>query len=597
MYKTSIILVLVLQMVGPAFGQTPQQAGQAPATRTTGGFISPSEVNFRIGYDIRTFVVMAAVNLAGFDSEQGGQPLSPARVELKKDLAKVSPAIKSKLEAFYKSHRRPNIDEAVDATRYAAMSLLMTQPPAFMIYQREGNEVPSDLRPLLGFIPLVQEFYVNSNLKDLFAKYNSIADVYGAAYTRAAGETIYQTLEYFHTQPQTVINMRPFVVTTQEPGGGKREKQTVITRTRTRQLFLVPDPLSAIGASIVRDDILNQKDELISRKVGDDYIIVVGPSRTPNTEAIRRALIRFVIDPMIERHLKPALEFKDQITKLVLEVPTAGAQYGSSVYLVLRESLAEAASARIRRIAATQSGGSYSEDDATYDLAQAYLRGGVLAFHFYEALTGLEKVGINIEDFFDQMVATTKFEREATRAKEFEPLVARVAEARRASAASAASKPAENREAAASPIARKILLSDDMIRQRRFPEAKIILEEILAQEPRNARALYGMAQVVNNTPSREEADPNADENDKIQSQHDRLKLAIQLYQKAIENASKETEGWLIQWSHVFLGRIYDFQEFRVDAIAEYEKAIALGELSPEAYKAALEGKQRPHGQK
>ena len=125
----------------------------------------------------------------------------------------------------------------------------------------------------------------------------------------------------------------------------------------------------------------------------------------------------------------------------------------------------------------------------------------------------------------------------------------------------------------------------------------MILEDILKTEPKNARALYGMAQVVNNTLTPVEADPKADENDKIQSQHDRLKLAMGFFRKAIESASRESEGWLIQWSHVFIGRIYDFQEFRADAIAEYEKAIALGEASAEAYKAAQEGKLRPYGQK
>jgi tetratricopeptide (TPR) repeat protein len=594
MRKASIILSIILQMVVPASGQDAGKAAGQPSARPESGYIAPSEVNFRIGYDIRTFVVMAAINLAGFDSEPGGQPLSAARAELRRDLARVSPDIKRKLADFYKSHRRANIDEAVDATRYAALSLLMTQPPAFSIYEREANTIPPDLRPLLGFVPLVQQFYINSGIKDLFAKYDSIADVYVKAYNRPVGESIYRTLEYFHTRPQTVINMRPLVVTKDDPSGGKRQKQTVITRTRTRQLYLVPDPLSAIGSSVVRDDILNQKDELLARKIGDDYLIIVGPSRTPNTEAVRQAFIRYVIDPMIERHLRASLEYKDQITSLVAGVPTAGRQYGTSVYLVLRESLAEATAARIRRLIAIQTGGGYAEDEAAYDLAQAYLRGGVLAFHFYEALTGLEKVGINIEDFFDQMVATTKFDREAARSKEFEPVVARVLEARKSGAARSSSGVSE---ASVSPVARKILLSDDLIRERKHSEARVVLEEILALEPRNARALYGMAQVVNSIPSPAESDPKADENDKIQGQHERLKLAIELYKKAIENASKESEGWLIQWSHVFIGRIYDFQEFRSDAIAEYEKAIALGEVSPEAYKAALEGKARPYGQK
>ena len=172
MRKASIIIILLLQMVVPAFGQDASQANKAPAARPDVGFLAPSEVNFRIGYDIRTFTVMAAINLAGFDSELGGQPLSPARVELRRDLEKVNPALRSKLASFYVSHRRPNVDEAIDAARYAALSLMMTQPPAFSIYQREGITIPPDLQPLLGVVPLIQQFYVSAGIKELFAKYN-----------------------------------------------------------------------------------------------------------------------------------------------------------------------------------------------------------------------------------------------------------------------------------------------------------------------------------------------------------------------------------------------------------------------------------------
>jgi tetratricopeptide (TPR) repeat protein len=146
-------------------------------------------------------------------------------------------------------------------------------------------------------------------------------------------------------------------------------------------------------------------------------------------------------------------------------------------------------------------------------------------------------------------------------------------------------------------VTRQVVISNDLIRQRRFGEARPVLEEILAQHPDNARALYGMAQVVNQTPSAAESDPKAEENDKIQAQHDRLEQAMKLYHKAIEHASATSEGWLIQWSHVFIGRILDFEEFRNDAVAEYEKAIVLGELPNGAYREALEGKQKPFGQK
>ena len=277
-------------------------------------------------------------------------------------------------------------------------------------------------------------------------------------------------------------------------------------------------------------------------------------------------------------------------------MPTAAKMVGPSVYLVMRESLARAAEARMRRIEAKERGTSYTEDDAVFDLAQGYLRGAVLAFHFYNSLVGLEQVGINIEDIFDQMLATTKFDREETRAAEFEPVVARVSAARRAAAARG-----ETRDPAGSAItaalSAKILLSDDLIRERKFVEARGVLAEILAVEPKNARALYGMAQIVSQTPSGAEADPKAEENDKIQAQHERLEEAIKLFRRAIESASPGSEQWLVQWSHVFVGRILDFQDFRLDAIAEYEKAIALGPVANGALKEAEAGKQRPFGQK
>ena len=48
---------------------------------------------------------------------------------------------------------------------------------------------------------------------------------------------------------------------------------------------------------------------------------------------------------------------------------------------------------------------------------------------------------------------------------------------------------------------------------------------------------------------------------------------------------------------MLLGRIYDFQEFRADAVVEYEKAISMGDIPHGAFKEASEGKQRPYGQK
>ena len=603
MPKSILAFLIGLSLVSAAVAQQPKpqpKKTEQPTAVEEAGFIPPSDVNVRIEPDVRTLVVMAAINLAGFDYEAQGQPLSPARAELRKDLANLNPQIRQELAAFYKSHRRPEIDEAVDAQRYAALSLLMTQPPAFTVYTRDDNNdgkpdnIPDDLQPLIrdGFVRLVSRFYMTSGIKDLLPKYVSVGQAYSNLYRRPVGEMIYKTLEYFHTKPETIVRLRPLVVETKPTdGSARRETQRMISRTRTRQVYVIPDPLAAVDTSVIRDDLLNQKEDILARRVGDDYTLIIGPSVTPNRGAIRSALIRFVLDPMIERHLKAALEYKGQILDLLGAIPAVTPNIGPSVYLILRQSLAAAAETRMRRIQAAETGGTYTEDDAIYDLSQNYLRGAVLVFHFYESLKGFEQVGINIEDFFDQMVATTKFDREAKRAAEFQPVVARVSAARKSGG------PKPGTEAEPATAVSKIVLSDDLIRQRRYDEARPLLEEVIRTQPKNARALYGLAQVLRQVPSPVESDSKADEDDKIQAQYNRLQQVIKLYRDAIENASKESELWLIQWSHVSIGRILDFQEFRADALEEYEKAIALGDVPNGAYKEALEGKQRPFGQK
>ncbi|MGH9828847.1 MAG: hypothetical protein ACREDR_36975, partial [Blastocatellia bacterium] len=96
------------------------------------GFIPPSDINVQIVSDVRSLVVMAAVNMAGFDFETGGAPLSPARAELRRDLAGMPPALKAQLATFYSSHRRAGVDEAADALRYETLAMLMNQPPGFI---------------------------------------------------------------------------------------------------------------------------------------------------------------------------------------------------------------------------------------------------------------------------------------------------------------------------------------------------------------------------------------------------------------------------------------------------------------------------------
>ena len=110
------------------------------------------------------------------------------------------------------------------------------------------DRFPTDLEPLLEFVPLLREFYIKGGLRELIPKYIAIGEAYATEYRNPVGNVIYDVLDYFHTRPETVINMRPLVVTTGETDG-KRQKETVITRTRTQAS--VCDPRSAGPARYV----------------------------------------------------------------------------------------------------------------------------------------------------------------------------------------------------------------------------------------------------------------------------------------------------------------------------------------------------------
>src|SRR5205085_4860807 len=190
MIRTILAFLLCITPAASALAQ--EKSGAVASNQPQSqGFVLPADVNVRVESDPRTLVVMAAINVAGFDSESGGQPLSPLRAELRKDLTGVDPQLRARLAAFYKAHRRAGVDEMTDAARYAALSLLMTAPPGFNVHTPPGTVLPEDLQSLLSvgkdeseptIQKLVRDFYLTSGVKNFLAKYTQVADTYATAY-------------------------------------------------------------------------------------------------------------------------------------------------------------------------------------------------------------------------------------------------------------------------------------------------------------------------------------------------------------------------------------------------------------------------------
>jgi len=116
----------------------------------------------------------------------------------------------------------------------------------------------------------------------------AIGQAYATAYRGPVAWRFTTSSITFIRDLKPLSTLRPLVVTTGQVEG-KRQKETVITRTRTRQVFVIPDPLAPLDTSTVRGDILNQKEDLLARRIGDDYIVIVDPRelQTPTPLARR----------------------------------------------------------------------------------------------------------------------------------------------------------------------------------------------------------------------------------------------------------------------------------------------------------------------
>lgn len=550
-----------------------------------------AQFNIFVGPDERLFVAMAAINFAGFDLETPDSPPNQLRAELKKDLASTPADLTEKMRQFFQSippreRNRPQLAAAV-----AALAISATPLPDFKLPASSGV-LPDDALPLANFAPLVAEFYARSPIKSLIPKYAGNYNSYGELLQAIANLEVTDALSFLHTAPITESLDAPAMI---DPNSARRDNLPSSERKRrTRALYIIPDLLGPFDRVYTRNDILNAGETKTYRRIGDDFFLVLGAPRETPQKAVRRTILRFILEPVIARSGLAIASRRDLIVKLAETAPKRENTGRSNVFEIMRESLSRAVEARLgvraiqlelRRRGITAAGQPAliaAEEDALFEVHQARERGASLAVHFYEQLAVLDQTGLDILEWLPKMVENIDEAKEKKRPAEFAELGPRV-EKRRAEAAA---------KIVGSPKLAKLAQADDFLRARKYDEARPILEEILKEEPKNARALFGLAEIMAKRQTPIEADPAADESDKLAALQERLEAAVGAYVKAVE-AAKPEEKWLVSQSLVMMGKIYDFADRRADAVAAYEKAIALGDVKDGAYAEAVKGKAQP----
>src|SRR5215510_12390305 len=167
--------------------------------------LSLADVNTDIGVDKRVIVMMAALNIAGYDYESSNRQLSALRRQIREDLKATDPGLVGRLRAYFQKHRKGENDVTAVAP-YLSLALSMAEPPAFTI-DTPAERLPEEVRAIADFALLLEEFYRSAEFSKLmpnyFAAYVSVAQTYGAPVGLALGTA----LSYLHSEP--VLELPP----------------------------------------------------------------------------------------------------------------------------------------------------------------------------------------------------------------------------------------------------------------------------------------------------------------------------------------------------------------------------------------------------
>jgi hypothetical protein len=316
------------------------------------------------------FAVMTAMNACGYDSDLADS--SPIRARVR---AEVAEAVKTpraeeaqrRMCAFYNEHMQP--ENARELAQYVSLALYLGDPPAFTPIVTEAD-MPPDALYVLGFVPLLQNFWVTADMNRTWRKH----------------EHDYESLvEQFH-KPVTELLFATDIYLKQPMSGYVGRGFTVYV-----------EPMGPPG-------------QVNARNYGADYFMVVSPEKDKlNVDKIRHTYLHYILDPLA---LKRPTDMR-RISPILETVKTAPLDetYKRDITLLLTESLIRAVEARL-------TGGPKGVEAPRLEKVDVSMKEGfVLTRYFYEQLVTFEKSAIGLKDAYGDWLHFLDPNREIKRAQ------------------------------------------------------------------------------------------------------------------------------------------------------------------------------------
>jgi tetratricopeptide (TPR) repeat protein len=455
-------------------------------------------VNLRFLPDVRVFAAMAAINAAGFDLDAENAAVNASRRLVRERLTRLPPGLRTRLQQFYRE-RDSERDPFAQQSKYISYALFLGGPPEFPLPIRP-QDLPPEVAPVAGFETLLQELWTKGGLDRLWAEIRPSYVAEAESYRPLLRDMIVESLRYLRIDARVSLD---------------------------RRVIFIPDLLNAFG-------IVN------ARNVGDDYFVVVGPTRRDGklTASVRHEYLHYLLDPLVAKY-RAYLPDAAPFLKRTSQMPEALPSYKDDFPLMVSESLVRAVDIRLRLAApAARSEG----------ILQDYERGWILVPYFDETLQKFEQGTPSVLELFPGILEGILWDAEARRDEAMAQLK-RELTSRSASASPAQDLPQEPRSRA-----RELLdQANSLLLARRFDEAEPLLKQALLEEEGNPNALFGLAQIA--------------------VRRMELEAALDLYERAAANS--RDQAWIAGWSLVHRGNIYGQLGNIARARAEWNRVLLL----------------------
>jgi len=297
-------------------------------------------------------------------------------------------------------------------------------------------------------------------------------------------------------------------------------------------------------------DPLAAPEQVNARNYANEYFVVISPAGSElKMDQIRHTYLHYLLDPLALKY-PTTMKRLDPLLESVQRSPMEES-FKTDTSLLITECL-------VRAIEIRTQGNSKTPEALRADAVEKSVEQGyILTRYFYDSLGQFEKAPEGIKDAYLDLLNGIDVSKEKKRAAETQ----------------FAGEASPEVLSFARPKSQHLL----SVAERRLAAGDTKTAQELAERALNdghedaGRALFILAQVA--TANRDMAG------------------AAGYFERALK-ATQEPK--VIAWSHIYLGRIFDLQERRENALDEYHAALNAGAAMPEVKAAAERGIQQPY---